>query len=266
MDIDSPPHVASDNTPKEAQAHQTSQTNGARNIHVEPTRPDWRAGNVDPVAPKTGSSMPGTSHNMHADTPGTTTWTTTSAHVNHFAPHNGGSEDIDDLRVNFDDFKKTEPFKDPAPTGLGSFTDMKTTLPFESRPAERLPTDMSTPFAPLGFPIPPVAPRLPNAATRSARPSASDYRKYTEDFTTYMEKWEIFFAKVTTHLTARQSNSSRRRQEHGPGWLNARDRLTHEEYMAEVNMDQDILRKFADAHMAHLARVREFGELKERMK
>lgn len=157
MDIDSPPVEKADSTPK------ASQTNGARNIPVEPHRAEWRAGDLNGVHSKStspslesdsakepfsgGASVPQASAPM----PGMP-----------FVPHNGGSEDTEEFRTTFADFKKVEPFADPTPTGLQDFADLKSTLPFESRPSEKIPLDIERPVQPLEFPTPPVAPRLPS--------------------------------------------------------------------------------------------------------
>ncbi|RYP71413.1 hypothetical protein DL771_004780 [Monosporascus sp. 5C6A] len=264
MDIDVPPLETADGIPK------ASQTHGARNIPVEPTRPDWRAGDVNSVPPKpthattdTNSAI-GTSPEKAGDQ---STSVPTTAHP--FTVHNGGSEDSEEFRTTLSDLKKTEPFMDPAPMGLKSFADLKSTLPFDSRPSERIPVEKKLwTSAPLEFPIPPVAPRLPQAMTvKSPRPTLTQWRKYAQDFYNYMDKWESFNAKVVEHFSTRQKFFKQRRQEHGAAWLdNAQDAKNVEEYMTELRQDQEVRKKWADACDIHQTRVREFMDFRERIK
>lgn len=264
MDIDVPPLETADGIPKASQIH------GARNIPVEPTRPDWRAGDVNSVPPKEthattdANSVNGTSPEKAGDQ---STSVPTTARP--FTVHNGGSEDSEEFRATLSDLKKTEPFTDPTPTGLKSFADLKSTLPFESRPSERIPVEKKPwTSAPLEFPIPPVAPRLPQAMTvKSLRPTLTQWRKYAQDFYNYMDKWESFNAKVVEHFSTRQKFFKQRRQEHGTAWLdNAQDAKNVEEYMTELQQDQEVRKKWADACDIHQTRVREFMDFRERIK
>ncbi|KAG4218211.1 hypothetical protein PC116_g33309, partial [Phytophthora cactorum] len=133
MDIDSPPSEKANDTPK------VSQMNGARKIPVEPHREEWRAGNVNGVRTKSTSPArdgdPAKGSMAQSAPPNTASIPA----ANPFVAQHGGSEDTDEFRTTFSDFKKVEPFADPAPRGLGDFGDLKTTLPFQSMPSEQIP-------------------------------------------------------------------------------------------------------------------------------
>lgn len=269
MDIDSPPAETTDIPLK------TPQTNGARKIPVEPHRPDWRAGDVNSVPPKTADPPPNASPAKRPFSEKTSTQSTSSPAsaptlAHQFPVHNGGSEDTEDFRTNLSDLKKTEPFASAAPTGLKSFADMKSTLPFESQPSEQIPIERQSSSKPtsLEFPIPPVAPRLPpTVPVKSIRPNIAQWRKYAQDFYNYMDKWEMFNAKVVEHFSTRQKNFTGRRQQHGPSWLDSpQDGHNLEDYLTELQQDQEVQRKWNDACNAHRDRVREYMEFRDRVK
>lgn len=267
MDIDSPPAETTDTTPK------APQTNGARNIPVEPHRPDWRAGNVKSVPPKTADPVLNASPAKRPFTEKTSPEPTSASapvptSAKQFPVHNGGSEDTEEFRTTLSDLKKTEPFMEPAPTGLKSFADMKSTLPFESRASDQIQVEKQSRPASLEFPIPPVAPRLPpTVAVKSLRPNITQWRKYAQDFYNYMDKWEVFNAKVVEHFSTRQKNFVGRRQQHGPAWLsNPPDSSNLEDYLTELQQDQEVQRKWTESCAAHRDRVREYMEFKDRIK
>ncbi|KAI0132549.1 DnaJ domain-containing protein [Xylariales sp. AK1849] len=264
MDIDTPPLEKSDETPKAAQ------TNGARNIHVEPTRPEWRAGKIN------GAAQPQSAHPT-IDVEATkipftgmsgTQSTSAPTTANPFASGNGGSEDSEEFRTSFTDFKKVEPFADPVATGLQSFADLKTTLPFESKPSDQIPVDKVQSPGPLVFPTAPVAPRLPpTMAISGIRPNHTQWRKYAHDFYNYMEKWEAFHQKVLDHFSARQTEFIKRRQEHGPTWLDTMSTVDGTSlYLTELEQDFDVRKKWAKACDEHQIRIREFVAFRDRAK
>ncbi|ORY65244.1 uncharacterized protein BCR38DRAFT_484689 [Pseudomassariella vexata] len=265
MDIDTPPSEKTEDTPK------ASQANGVRNIHVEPSRPEWRAGNAQvdgatyprPARPNLdGDSTILSSHGLGAKTD------SGSAIANPFISQTGGSEDTEEFRTTFADFKKVEPFTDSTPTGLKSFADLKSTLPFESKSSEQIPLDTQIPVAPLSFPTPPVAPRLPaTMAVAGIRPNLSSFRKYAVDFYNYMDKWEAFNQKVLDHFTARQTNYKKRRQQNGLSWLDSAVVADAARmYQLELDQDHDVRKQWNTACENHQTRIREFLAFKERVK
>lgn len=245
--------------------------NGVRNIHVEPSRPEWRAGNVEAAAPNlpprtTAESQP----NMAAPGPAETAPPpAVPPRPNPFAIPTGGSEDSEEFRTNFADFKKVEPFTDPAPAGLNTFADLKSTLPFESQASAQPPLEHGQPPpAPLEFPTPPVAPRLPpTMAVAAVRPSMSQFRKYAHDFGNYMDKWEIFNQKVLDHFVARQVQHTSRRQELGPSWLDTTvGGDMARTYQAEAALDHEVRKQWSRACDEHQNRIREFVTFRDRVK
>lgn len=267
MDIDTetPPAEASND------AASTAPTNGARNINVEPTRPEWRPGNINGNPPPVPPTRPPL-HTEAASKPFTgesiTNPKPAPAATNPFVGMNGGSEDSEEFRTNFADFKKVEPFTDPKPTGLHSFADLKTTLPFESQPSGQVPLDKPQSVPSLAFPTAPVAPRLPpTMAVSSVRPNNASWRKYAQDFYNYMEKWELFNQKVLDHFTTRQANLIERRQKHGRSWL---DGMQGQDgaglYLVDLEQDHDVRQQWMRACEEHQTRVREFVAFRDRAK
>jgi hypothetical protein len=251
MDIDSPPPEP-----------QPLKVNSARKYSTEPNRADWRAGVVNGVSSKTTgatSSADGTRENF----PGTNGTQPTLNPTTKFPHQQGGSEDSEEFRTTFSDFKKVEPFVDPLPTGLGSFGDLKSTLPFQSRPSEQIPLDIKPPAKSLEFPTVPVAPRLPpTMAVAGVRPNTSSFRKYAQDFNNYLEKWEAFNNKVIIHFATRQDEFKLRRSRCGANWLE--DGVG--DYFAELDQDLGVQKKYADACMEHRKRVGEYMEFRDRVK
>ncbi|KAI0014342.1 hypothetical protein F4779DRAFT_6531 [Xylariaceae sp. FL0662B] len=263
MDIDSPPAEKADSTPK------ASQTNGARNIPVEPHRAEWRAGDVNGVHSK--SANPSLDTNTAQEPSSGATGvppTSTPMAGNPFVAHNVGSEDTEEFRTTFSDFKKVEPFADPTPTGLKDFADLKSTLPFQSRPSEQIPVDTEHITRPLVFPTPPVAPRLPpTVAVAGIRPNNAQFHKYAQDFYQYMDKWEAFNSKILLHFTTRQENFKSRRQHCGSAWLNiSLGDDAARSYLAELEQDQAVRKQWADAFQDHQAKVREFIAFRDQVR
>ncbi|KAJ1333695.1 DnaJ domain-containing protein [Microdochium nivale] len=261
MDIDTPP-------PHNAEAPTQDH---ARKIPVEPSRPDWRAGAAN-VPATTYVSSPTSEDAPDLSSLATTTTSPGPAlppKISLFAIQHGGSEDSEEFRTTLSDLKQTEPFMDPPATGLKSFADLQSTLPFQSRASEQIPLEKKEPV-PLEFPTAPVAPRLPpTVAVTGIRPNMAAWRKYASDFNIYMEKWEIFNGKVVEHFRQRQSNTIKKREMFGTGWLESStlsgsDPVTS--YMSELHQDWDVRRKWMDACGDHKDRVREFYEFRERMK
>ncbi|KAI1379286.1 hypothetical protein F4677DRAFT_464679 [Hypoxylon crocopeplum] len=266
MDIDSPPPEKADDTPK------ASQTNGARKIPVEPHREEWRAGDVNGVRTKSSSPMQDeNSANGPSFAQSAIPQSTSVPATQPFAAQPGGSEDTEEFRTILSDFNKVEPFVDPSPAGLGNFGDLKSTLPFPSRPSEHLPLEKEYPVKPmtLEFPAPPVAPRLPpSSVTPGLRPTQLQFRKYAQDFYQYMDKWESFNAKIIQHFSTRQENFRARRQQRGAAWLDttlsssdpARD------YLVELEQDQAVRQQWAHAHADHQMKVREFMKFRDQVR
>ncbi|KAI0204967.1 hypothetical protein F4808DRAFT_316660 [Astrocystis sublimbata] len=258
MDIDTPPVERAEETPNPVHA------NGARKYSTEPYREDWRAGVANGVPPNPNNSAPavsGLDGNISASSIAQPkTDITNSSPLKH-----GGSEDSDEFRATFSDLRNVEPFKDPMPSGLHSFADLKSTLPFESRPSEHINPDVKSSgeaIQPLAFPHPPVAPRPPpTIAVSAVKPTISSFKKYAEKFHIYMEKWETFNNQVLAHFTSRQEELRSRRLRRGANWLE--DHVT--EHLIEVEQDLDVQKKYADACAEHRRSVAQFKDFRDRV-
>ncbi|KXX77865.1 DnaJ-related protein rsp1 [Madurella mycetomatis] len=231
MDIDTPPPEPSG-----------PQTNGARNIPVEPTKPEWRAGNVNGVNPdpKLGANLKMPSVN----------------------PNAAGSEDSEDfLRPIFSEFRNVEPFAQKV-TGLGSLADLGSNLPFPSRPSAKPPLAQEGP-KPEPIPSPPPAPRpSPGLVISGTRPGAPEWQTYVREFETYMTKWYAYCKKMTNHFSKRQSLNER----NGLGWLNMQGDAGAQDYLQALEEDKYIRQKWMAACDAHELHFREYLRHRERMK
>ncbi|TPX08451.1 uncharacterized protein E0L32_010068 [Thyridium curvatum] len=242
MDIDPPmpppPAAASGSAPQNA--------NGARNIPVEPERPDWRAGNAAGLKSKAGAS------------------------INLPANNAAGSEDTDDFRASFADLKKTEPFA-PSATGLNSFQDLKSNLPFESKASATAPVPKPKPSR-INFPVPPPAPPPPAAlAVPGLKPSAGAWEKYVWQFGDYMQEWATFNNRYVDHFQARRNTFEKQRRgsngtKGGFAWLATKGDDGIREYLGWMEQDREVRTKWAAAASEHEMHVREFMAHRDRMK
>ncbi|KAH6855651.1 hypothetical protein B0I37DRAFT_411629 [Chaetomium sp. MPI-CAGE-AT-0009] len=239
MDIDTPPPEPAD-----------GQANIPRNINVEPTKPEWRPGNGATAEPKHG-----TGHKAPKLTP-------TSA----------GSEDAEDFgRPVFSEFRNVEPFAPPKPSGLGSFADLGSNLPFPSRPSTKIPLanqhvhphQAEKPAAKhLDIPTPPSAPRAPQSlCIPGAKVGAPAWLTYVKEFEAYMALWFEFNRRVTDHFAARQ----RQNEGNGLAWLNTVGDGGVAEYLKAVEVDKYVRQKWMAACEAHELHFREFLGVRERV-
>ncbi|KAH8911397.1 hypothetical protein BR93DRAFT_965187 [Coniochaeta sp. PMI_546] len=227
MDIDTPP-------PEPEKT--TTEPKAARNIPVEPSKPEWRAGNVAGV----GSA--------EAKTPQD--------------PNRMGSEDSSDFV--FADFKNVAPFA-PQPGGLGSLDDLKSSLPFESKAAPRLAVEKEQ-SKPLPFPACPKSPRPPTVlAVSNLKPSHDAWAKYVHDFHHYMEQWADFNARVTDHFVARKNLIIESKKLTGFNWVEARGDAGIRKYLQWCEEDKIVRQKWMVACEGHELRVREFLKFREKM-
>ncbi|KAI0457642.1 hypothetical protein F5B21DRAFT_86754 [Xylaria acuta] len=258
MDIDTPPAEKTEKIPNPVEV------NSARKYSTEPYREDWRAGDVNGVASNAGGPAPST-NGTNGNLSKTNGVKPKAGATNNSPLRHGGSEDSEEFHMTFSDFKNVEPFVDPSPSGLKSFTDLKSTLPFESRPSEQISSDLKPPAVPAGpleFPHPPVAPRLPpTMGVAGLRPNNSSFKKYAENFHNYMEKWEVFNNKVLAHFVTRQEEFKSRRLRRGANWLEE----AATEYLTEVDQDLDVQKKYADAFAEHRKSVTQFREFRDRV-
>lgn len=227
MDIDSPPAKPG--------------MNGVRNIPVEPSRPEWRAGDVNGIKPDAVPQQPG------------------------FVPFAGGSEDTEEFKASFAEFRNVEPFAEHA-TGLGSFGDMKSTLPFPSRASVQVPIKKEKPKpVKLNLPDPPRPPHPPAAlAVASLKPSAATWQKYVGEFYMYLAEWHVYNTKFTDHFQARGLEVQKKLN--GPNWLESRDDSGMHEYLHWAEEDREVRAKWTDACNEHESQLREFAAYRVKMK
>lgn len=237
MDIDSPPAKPASEAPAR---------NGARNINVEPSRPEWRSGDFASA----GSSKDKASEQTQP--------------VNLNAV---GSEDSEEFKASFADLRNVAPFATHG-DGLKSFADLKDNLPFESQPSDEIPLEqkISAP-KPLSFPDPPPAPRPPlTMGVANMKTNVPTWNKYVQDFEDYMRRWDVFTGQVTDHFSTRRARIAALREEKGYGFLGARGDSDYLEYFQTVQQDNDVRRRWGAACDDHEQRLREFMAFREKMK
>ncbi|KAJ0289784.1 hypothetical protein COL940_001428 [Colletotrichum noveboracense] len=237
------PNAMDIDPPQAGGAPNAAQSNGARNIPVEPSRPEWRPGNVNGVtetAPKSTVRKPD------------------------FNPNAAGSEDSEEFRASFADLKNVAPFAQTA-SGLGSLGDLKMNLPFESQPSSSIPIEKEKKPA-LEFPVVPVAPRPPPTFAVGLKPTGGAWQKYIQDFQSYVLRWEIFNAQVIEHFNARKTNIADLRARKAYDFIASRGDEELMEYLDWMQQDKEVRRKWALACEDHEARIREFMLYKSKMK
>lgn len=237
MDIDPP---TSSETPNEG----IPSSNGARNIPVEPSRPEWRSGDLERSNASKGIE--------HKDR-------------NQFDPNTAGSEDSEEFRTSFADLKNVEPFSQQN-QGLKSLSDLKDNLPFESKASGETPVKMPKPPT-LVFPEPPQAPRLPpTVAISGMKPNAPSWNKYLQEFMDYLQRWDTFNADVVDHFSTRKANINEQRKERGYSFLGLRSDSDVQEYYNWIQQDNEVRRRWLEACEEHERQYRAFLTFREKMK
>ncbi|KAM6481272.1 hypothetical protein HDV62DRAFT_380837 [Trichoderma sp. SZMC 28011] len=215
----------------------------ARNIPVEPSRPEWRPGNV------TGLGQMYEQPEERKEIPVTFK----------------GSEDSEEFRATFEDLKNVAPFAPPK-AGLKSFTELKDNLPFESQASAELHIDVPHPH-PLVFPEAPIAPKLPpTVAVEGIKPNVASWTKYLEEFESYLRRWDLFNSQVVDHFATRKSNISHARGSKGYSFLGARGDSDILEYHNWLEQDNGVRQRWQAACEEHELRFREFMAFREKMK
>ncbi|KAK7431481.1 hypothetical protein QQZ08_001971 [Neonectria magnoliae] len=253
MDIDSPPVNQATPTPAPAPApapepasvplsfNPTELPNGARNINVEPSRPEWRPGNVN------GEPKP------------------VQSPTKEFSANAVGSEDSEEFLAGFSDLKNVAPFA-RQDIGLRSLTDLKDTLPFDSKPSAKLPIKFAK-APPLVFPAAPVAPRLPPPVTLNGmKPNQASWEKYVSEFENYLQQWDEFNGKVVDHFSTRKTNIANTRKNNGYSFLEARNDGDVQEYFNWLQQDGVVRERWSAACAEHEQRFREFMAFRMKMK
>ncbi|KAI9731639.1 MAG: hypothetical protein M1818_007769 [Claussenomyces sp. TS43310] len=243
MDIDPPMEPL---RRKQSTPHMNS-ANDARKVPLEPSRPEWRAGNangggVEPAPPIKQSK----SEFVNPSKSGT---------------HSTEATDGEDFKVNFEDLKNIKPLHNPA-TGLDSFNDLTSDLPFPSRAAASLPISRSFSSGQLELPHPPRAPATPSIPVDSKRPTQSSWQSYLVAFKAYMVGWNIFNEKMISHFVARKHQVDKM----APGWLEAFGESGYEKYMEGLREDEKIREWWDVACGKHHTAMTEFKWMRDVVK
>ncbi|KAJ9155032.1 DnaJ domain-containing protein [Pleurostoma richardsiae] len=242
--------LAMDIDPPSDQGSSNAKATTARNIPVEPSRPEWRAGDVNGTASETAPAAAGSEAG--------------AASKGRPSPTTGGSEDSEEFRTSFADFRKVEPF---APTGLGSFGDLRSNLPFESKASARAPIKRAKRRSlKLELPEPPKAPNPPVAlAVPGLKPGESAWQTYVNSFRLYMHVWHNYNTRFVEHFQAREVELQRVKAANDFAWLDARDDSGVNEYLTWCEQDRFVREKWVLACDEHEKRVREFSAYRDRM-
>lgn len=262
------------------------QVNGARNIPVEPTRPEWRAGDVNKAATTSAAAAAGAAG---ASAAASSAPKTAASNIN--VNNNVGSEDSEEFRATLSDIHKVEPFAENtsgiqgnAGTGLGSLGDLQNNLPFESKAAS---ASMSMQQAAgssaaraarsrsrssrknISFPKAPVAPHPPPAlGVPGLQPSASAWDKYVSEFRHYMLEWAAFNKRYVDHFQARCHEIEMQRRDGDFSWLTSADGDNNgiNRYLDWMEQDEEVRARWSVACSGHDLEVRKFMAYRERMR
>ncbi|KAK3996178.1 DnaJ-related protein rsp1 [Cladorrhinum sp. PSN332] len=243
MDID-PPQPEPSPQPQPA-------ANEPRNIPVEPTKPEWRAGNgiASPIVAPGGSGVP-----LDPKPAG-------GVKLPKLNPNAAGSEDMEEfMRPMFSEFKNVEPFNQK-PSGLSSFADLSQNLPFQSRPSARAPIAHEKP-APLLCPPVPQPPKASPALTMTAaRLNSPAWATHAQEFQAYLVKWSDWDRQMLSHFAARQVQHDKA----GFAWVvsGTGDSQAEKDYMIAQELDKPLRQKWLAAHDAHEIHVKQFQQLRE---
>lgn len=218
--------------------------NGVRNIPVTPSRPEWRAGDVGGIKVDAAPDIPPQPV---------------------FAPPAGGSEDSEEFRAKLSDLRNVEPLAGRA-SGLDSFSDLKSNLPFPSAASGQVPTRKPVPnkVHDLPLPMPPKPPHPPPAlAVPGLKPSAIAWQKYADLFTVYVAEWHAYNAKYADHFKARMAEVKNKML--NPLWLQSKDGAGIQEYMLWVEQDREVRARWTEVSDEHEMNVRLFSAHREKM-
>jgi hypothetical protein len=242
MDID-PPSAQTSASPGKA-------TGEARNVPLEPSRPEWRAG--DAIGPQSAPKQPDLPPRVSPALPPRESSTKT----NYQAPP---ADDEEDFKVDLDELKNIEPLHNPA-QGLGSMKDLDNSLPFPSQASS---TFAKTPrTGHLELPSPPKAPTVPSAPSEYVRPTQASWQSYLISFKAYMAEWDLFNSKMLSHFLARKNQIDLM----PANWLESRSDEYINMYKLGQIEDARVREWWSVANEKHAAAMAEFARFRFSMK
>jgi hypothetical protein len=217
--------------------------NEARKVNVEPSRPEWRAGDGNGISPPLATPTPQARPS--------------SSHSNGTNPSLAKGRVVsDNLAANFADLKNVEPLYQPA-TGLNSFADLGSKLPFESKAAPSIP--ISRNVGNLSLPPPPKGPSPPTIEHNAPRPSPTSWASYMASFKAYMAEWDKFNTKMLNHFGARKAETDALPR----GWMNAFGGSEITKYFEGLKEDEKVREWWDVACQKHRKAVEDFIWAKE---
>lgn len=161
------------------------------------------------------------------------------------------------MKTNFEDFKTTEPFMQTV-QGLGSFAELKSDLPFQSKASSAVPFPKSFDSRELVLPPPPRGPKPPSTDTR---PTSDVFDDYLNKMRAYMAEWNKFDARMVGHFAVRNEAVqmvSRQKVD----WLGTLGDAHLNEYLENVREDERAREWWATAVEKHREKMEEFKWVK----
>lgn len=229
--------------------------NSARNIPVTPSRPEWRAGDVG-LGIKVDANQPPLPPPPSIPQP----------KFGGSPPAAAGSEDSEEFRTSFRDIRNVEPFAERA-TGLESFGDLKSNLPFPSVASNRIPPRKPVSRTKNIQEALPESPKPPNPpptlAVAGLKPSALAWKHYVEAFYAYLAEFQSYNTKFIDHFSARRVQVQQKLG--NPAWLESRDGAGLDEYMTWAEEDREVRKKWMDACNDHEMNLRLFAAHRDKM-
>lgn len=165
-------------------------------------------------------------------------------------PRVNGQPVNDAEHIYVSDLKNVAPFV-PSAEGLKDLNDLKTTLPFESQPSKKPPTDLEPQL--LELPNPPKAP---------AAPPQSSWSRYIAQMKVYMFEWNEFNSKMLAHFTERQSNIGNTLT---GDWMSAQGDQGYQQYMQGIEEDFRVRAHWDVSWEKHRECMKNLGSVREKV-
>lgn len=156
--------------------------------------------------------------------------------------------------LNMGNLRNTKPLAAGA-GGLSDVGDLRSTLPFESRPAPTKPNfEKVTQVSQM--PKPPKAPTPPSKLNRTT------WDLFIREMNRYMSNWSNYNNVMLSHFHARQEVQSQM----SPGWMEAQGDGDYNAYLESVAEDMKVHKFWEVACDNHLANMKTLGQVRQAMK